>query len=79
MNSHLSSEQLERVLAGRPAPEVTQHLKKCARCGEDVATMRAMFVRLIAPPRTEPGRYGYEVLFTYPLENRPKSEPSSAP
>jgi len=42
MNSHLSSEQLERVLAGRPAPEVTQHLKKCARCGEDVATMRGL-------------------------------------
>jgi anti-sigma factor RsiW len=42
MNSHLSSEQLERVLAGRPSHEVSQHLGKCARCVEDVASMRAV-------------------------------------
>lgn len=40
MNSHLNSEQLERVLAGRPSYEVSQHLGKCARCVEDVASMR---------------------------------------
>jgi hypothetical protein len=42
MNSHLSSEQLERALAGRPAPEVMQHLKKCARCNEDIAATGAL-------------------------------------
>jgi hypothetical protein len=42
MNSHLSSEQLERALAGRPAPEVVQHLKKCARCNEDIAATGAL-------------------------------------
>ena len=42
MNSHLNSEQLERVLAGRPSYEVSQHLGKCARCVEDVASMRVV-------------------------------------
>lgn len=40
MTSHLNSEQMERVLAGNPAHEVSLHLSKCGRCADDVASMR---------------------------------------
>ena len=43
MESHLSSEQLERALAGQAEPQVMEHVAGCAACQAEVACFGAMF------------------------------------
>jgi len=46
--SHLSSEQIERVLAGSPEELSQEHLGQCASCREEVEHLRAVFGSLRA-------------------------------
>ena len=46
MNSHLTSQQMERAFAGRPDHAVTQHLSGCSRCREELASFTNVFASL---------------------------------
>jgi hypothetical protein len=41
--SHLSSEQIECVLAGSPDDSLQEHLSQCVSCHEEIEQMRAVF------------------------------------
>jgi hypothetical protein len=43
MNSHLSSEQFDGVLSGRPAQDAKLHLNGCAQCAGELARLREAF------------------------------------
>ena len=43
---HLTSEQMESTLSGRPSEEATRHLGDCAQCAEEVTALREVFGNL---------------------------------
>jgi len=43
---HLTSEQMESTLGGRPSEETTRHLGDCARCAGELAALREVFGNL---------------------------------
>ncbi len=43
---HLTSEQMQSSLSGRPSEETTRHLGDCAQCAEEVTALREVFGNL---------------------------------